>query len=69
MARDILQVKRNNSSMKSVEVLKKEEFEKLIETLGLNDKESDSGDDTDYFNAWGFGLREEDCDFTISASL
>ena len=55
--------------MKSVEVLKKEEFEKLIETLGLNDKEFDSGDDTDYFNAWGFGLREEDCDFTISASL
>ncbi len=55
--------------MKTVIDFKKEEYEKLIETLDLVENMPDQTDDIDYFNAWNFGLKEEDCNFIISASL
>ena len=55
--------------MKTIVDFQKEEYEKLIETLGLKESTPEEADNTDYFNAWNFGLREEDCEFTISASL
>ena len=55
--------------MKSTIDFQKEEVEKLIDSLGLKDNVPEEIDDTDYFNAWNFGLRKEDCEFTISASL
>lgn len=55
--------------MKTITDFQKEEYEKLIETLGLEDNNPEETDDSEYFNAWSFGLKEEDCEFTISASL
>ena len=54
--------------MKTSSDFQKEDYEKLLEILNLND-DSEESDNTDYFNAWNFGLRAEDCEFTISAAL
>lgn len=56
--------------MKTASVFEKEEYEKLMETLGLQDNEPQEDlDDTDYFNAWHFGQSDEDCKFFICSSL
>lgn len=47
----------------------KAEFEKLMELLGLSNNQPETYEDSDYFNAWGFGLKKEDCEFTIEASM
>ena len=49
--------------------LQKEEYETLLENLGLNDNDPEKTDETDYFNAWNFGIKEEDCKFIIKSSL
>lgn len=54
--------------MKTIMDFQKEEYELLMDTLGLKDSDPEDTNDTVYFNAWNFGLREEDCEFTISAS-
>lgn len=54
--------------MKTIKEFQKEEYELLMDTLGLKDSTPEDTNDTVYFNAWNFGLREEDCEFTISAS-
>ena len=46
--------------MKSTIDFQKEEVEKLIDSLGLKDNVPEEIDDTDYFNAWNFGLRKRD---------
>lgn len=42
----------------------KEEYEKIIQLLGLRDnQDQELEDDTDYFNAWNFGQTEDDYQF------
>ena len=56
--------------MKSTIEFQKEEYEKLMEVLGLsNDNYAENTEREEYFNAWGFGLQEEDCNFKIGTSL
>ena len=55
--------------MKMISTLEKEEYEKMMETLGLLEKASDTEDTTRYFNAWHFGQNEEAGDFVFSATL
>ena len=56
--------------MNSLVEFQKEEYEELIKILGLsNDNLSELETSDDYFNAWNFGLQEEDCDYIITASL
>ena len=56
--------------MKTASVFEKEEYEKLMETLGLQNIEpQEDSDDNDYFNAWHFGQSDEDCKFFICSSL
>lgn len=56
--------------MKSTAIFEKEEYQKLMEALGLADyAPEESDDDTDYFNAWNFGKTEEDYNFSICSSL
>lgn len=56
--------------MKPTAVFEKEEYQKLMETLGLVDYTAEDVDDeNDYFNAWNFGITEDDCNFSISSSL
>lgn len=54
--------------MKTYIDFQKEEYEKLLILLGLMDNDSEMGED-DYFNVWGFGVREEDNDFTTGSSV
>ena len=71
MVLDILQLNKNKGDvMKTISALEALEYEKMMEMLGLNDNDVTSEeDDTDYFNAWYFGQNEEDCRFSICASL
>lgn len=56
--------------MKTVSVFEAEEYEKMMEALGLADKTHDTDDDTaDYFSAWHFGQNEEAGDFVLCATL
>lgn len=55
--------------MQSIIEFQQEEYEKLIEILGLKDNNPKETDDTDYFNAWFFGKREEDFLYTNSSSV
>lgn len=55
--------------MKMIAALNTEEYEEMMETLGLLEKASGTDDTTRYFNAWHFGQNEEAGDFVFSASL
>lgn len=56
--------------MKTVTVFEIEEYEKLMETLGLlNDTPDNDSDTSEYFNAWHFGQNEDAGDFVFRASL
>lgn len=56
--------------MKTISVFEIEEYEKMMETLGLQDHTPDVSDDTtDYFNAWHFGQDEDAGNFMFYASL
>lgn len=56
--------------MKTASVFEKEEYEKLMETLGLQDNTpQEEEDDNNYFNAWHFGQSEEDYKYVICSSL
>ena len=55
--------------MRNISTFEKEEYQKLIDTLGLSDNRPDENDFADYFNAWNFGQTEKDFDFCISSSL
>ena len=56
--------------MKTIAVFETEEYEKMMETLGLADKDPNIEEDsTEYFNAWHFGQSDEAGNFTLSASL
>lgn len=55
--------------MQSVVEFQQEEYEKLIDILGMRDNKPEETDDTDYFNAWFFGKREEDFLYTNSSSV
>lgn len=56
--------------MKTIAVFEKEEYEKIIETLGLqNNNPQEETEDCDHFNAWHFGQSEEDCKFVLCSSL
>ena len=56
--------------MKTISVFEKEEYEKMMETLGLQNSPPDENDDTtDYFNAWHFGQDIEAGDFVFCTSL
>ena len=47
--------------MKTITGFEVEEYEKLMETLGLLDREPEETEDNtpDYFNAWHFGQPDE----------
>lgn len=47
----------------------KEDYQKLMDTLGILDDDRDDGDDIDYFNAWNFGQTERDYEFSTTSSL
>ena len=67
---DTLLVNRNDGAiMRNISTFEKEEYQKLIDTLGLSDNRPDENDFADYFNAWNFGQTEKDFDFCISSSL
>ena len=53
------------SDSKSVETLEREEYEKMMQILGLSDSRDDY-DETDYFDAWNFGKTEEDYEFIVT---
>ena len=56
--------------METVTVFEIEEYEKLMETLGLLNNTPDNDSDTsEYFNAWHFGQNEDAGDFILRASL
>ena len=55
--------------MNTILDFQKEDYNKLIESLKLEEDMEDKTDNTDYFNAWNFGLSEEDFEFVLSASL
>lgn len=55
--------------MKNIVVFEKEEYQKLMDTLGILGDDIDDSDDTDYFNAWNFGQAESDHEFLITSSL
>lgn len=56
--------------MKTTSVFEIEEYEKLMETLGLLDNSPDDNCDVAiYFNAWHFGQDEEAGDFIFQSSL
>lgn len=56
--------------MKSTIEFQKEEYERLLNLLELSEGSfAEQPDDENYFNAWNFGLREEDCNFRNSASI
>jgi len=57
-------------TMKTASVFEKEEYEKLMEALGLQDNTpQEEEDDNNYFNAWHFGQSEEDYKYVICSSL
>ena len=50
--------------MDSIVSFDKEEYEKIMQLLGLRDNQNqEQEDDTDYFNAWNFGHTEDDYQF------
>lgn len=51
--------------MKNIAGNTKEDYQKLMKLLGWQDSDVD---DTDYFNAWHFGLSEEDRGFATASS-
>lgn len=58
------------NTMKTTAVFEKEEYEKLIETLDLQNNAPEAPEGIDnYFNAWHFGQSEEDCKYIICSSL
>ena len=70
MVHAIFRVKRYEDAMMRPEKdFPEEEYEKLIELLGLGDNSLETVDKSEFFNAWNFGLKEEDCEFILSTSL
>ena len=56
--------------MKTISVFEIEEYEKMMDALGLQNYVSDVNDDiTDYFNAWHFGQDEDAGNFVFCTSL
>ena len=55
--------------MKNGIVFGKDEYHKLMNTLGLLDNEGYDDDGSDYFNAWNFGKSERDYEFLITSSI
>lgn len=55
--------------MKSITLFERDEYQKLMETLGLTDDTSEETDKSVYFNAWNFGQTERDFEFLISSSV
>lgn len=51
--------------MKTISVFKTEEYEKMMEALGLFNTNNAEDETTDYFNAWHFGQSEEAGDFVL----
>lgn len=57
-------------SMDTVLSFDREEYEKMMQLLGLqNNQPDDTADDTDYFNAWNFGQTENDYLFVTHSSI
>ena len=56
--------------MDTVLTFDREEYEKMMQLLGLQDNQPDEpADDTDYFNAWNFGQTEKDYLFVTHSSI
>ena len=56
--------------MKTISVFEPEEYERMMDLLGLIDCTPDEdNDNSDYFNAWHFGQEEDAGDFIYCASL
>lgn len=55
--------------MDTILTFDKEEYDKLVELLGLTDNSIGEEDTEKYFDAWNFGQSENDCNFYTHASL
>lgn len=56
--------------MKTLTTFERQEYEKIISTLGISESErSEFAEETDFFNAWNFGQSEKDYEFFVVSSL
>lgn len=70
MAQGILRPKRDDGAfMNNIVAFEKEEYQKLMDTLGLCEHDEDVSDYSEYFNAWNFGQTENDFEYSITSSL
>lgn len=54
--------------MKEINKFEMEEIVKEMNTLGILEKNEDA-DKSEYFNAWNFGQKKGDYEFTISTTI
>lgn len=71
MGHGILHLRESNGEiMDAVLTFDREEYEKMMELLGLQDNQNDESINyDDYFNAWNFGQTEKDYIFITRASV